>query len=146
MAEPDPLLRRLERGAAVACVAMAGSAFIAAQPRIDAALGVLSGGVLALISYWGIRGGIDVLATPTFARQRPGELRPGKPASSGTSGRIRTAVGLVKFFTRYAILAVAAYVIMARLRLPPVAVLVGASSLVVAVVFEAVRGVASRPR
>jgi hypothetical protein len=50
------------------------------------------------------------------------------------------AIGLVKFFTRYAILALAAYVIMARLRLPPLAVFAGASSLVVAVAVEAVRG------
>ena len=47
--------------------------------------------------------------------------------------------GLVKFFTRYAILAVGAYVIMARLRLPPVAVIAGASSFVIAVMFEALR-------
>jgi hypothetical protein len=48
----------------------------------------------------------------------------------------------VKFFTRYAILVLAAYVIMARLRLPPVAVFAGASSLVIAVMVEALRGVA----
>jgi hypothetical protein len=53
----------------------------------------------------------------------------------------RRARGLVKFFTRYAILALAAYVIMARLRLPPLAVFAGASSLVVAVAVEAVRGI-----
>jgi len=35
----------------------------------------------------------------------------------------------------------AAYVIMARLRLPPLAVFAGASSLVVAVAVEAVRGI-----
>ncbi|PYR03406.1 MAG: hypothetical protein DMG00_26355 [Acidobacteria bacterium] len=52
---------------------------------------------------------------------------------------MRVAVGLVKFFTRYGILAVAAYVIMARLRMPPLAVFGGASSLVVAVMIEAFR-------
>jgi len=119
---------------------MAGLAFVAAQPRVDASLGVLSGGVLALISYRGIRSGIDVLATPSFAQAQSGEPRPGTPAWGARSSRIRTALGLVKFFTRYAILAVAAYVIMARLRLPPVAVFAGASSLVVAVTFEALRG------
>jgi hypothetical protein len=61
--------------------------------------------------------------------------------AGGETGRLRTAIGLVKFFTRYAILAVAAYVIMARLRLPPLAVFAGASSLVVAVAVEAVRGI-----
>jgi hypothetical protein len=48
-------------------------------------------------------------------------------------------LGLVKFFTRYAILTAAAYVIMARLALPPVAVIAGASSIVAAVAMEAVR-------
>ena len=41
-------------------------------------------------------------------------------------------------------LAVAAYVIMARLKLPPVAVFAGASSLVVAVMVEALRVVRER--
>jgi hypothetical protein len=50
----------------------------------------------------------------------------------------------VKFFTRYAILAAVAYLIMARLHMPPVAVVAGASSVVVAVAVEALRGVASR--
>ncbi len=84
-----------------------------------------------LISYRGIKGGIDALVGAV---------------SGGANGRIRTAIGLVKFFTRYAILAAAAYVIMARLRLPPVAVFAGASSFVVAVTVEAVRGVVSRQR
>ena len=81
------------------------------------------------ISYRGIKGGIDAMAD----------------AAAGERSRVRTgaktAIGLVKFFTRYAILAVAAYVIMARLRLPPLAVFAGASSLVVAVAVEAVRGI-----
>jgi hypothetical protein len=38
----------------------------------------------------------------------------------------------VKFVTRHAILAVAAYVMLARLRLHPIGLLVGASSLVLA--------------
>jgi hypothetical protein len=75
------------------------------------------------ISYRGIKGGIEAAAG----------------AAAGRRGGIGLAVGLVKFFTRYAILAVAAYVIMARLTLPPVAVIAGASSLVVAVGIEAFR-------
>jgi hypothetical protein len=64
--------------------------------------------------------------------------------AGGGGGAKPVAIGLVKFFTRYAILAVAAYVIMARLRLPPVAVFAGASSLVIAVMVEALRGLSRR--
>ena len=66
----------------------------------------------------------------------------GEPASLQRN----VVVGLVKFFTRYGILAAVAYVIMARLRLPPVAVIAGASSLVIAIMLEAVRSFAPNPR
>ena len=123
MAESDLTLRRIERHSVVACVVLAAAAGIVTR-RVDAPLGVLGGGALAAISYRGIKAGITALVD----------------AASGVGGARAVAVGLVKFFTRYAILAVAAYVIMARLRLPPVAVFAGASSLVVAVTFEALRG------
>ena len=119
MSETDPTLRRLERHSLIACVVLAAVAGIVTR-RLDAPLGVIGGGALAAISYQGIKAGISVLA-------------------GAASGRRTVAVGLVKFFTRYAILAVGAYVIMARLRLPPVAVIAGASSLVIAVMFEALR-------
>ena len=123
MTEGDPLLRRVERNALIACAVMAGAAWAIARGRLDAALGVVGGGVLAWISYRGIKGGIDVIV-----------------GAGGGLGRRRVAViGLVKCFTRYGILAVAAYLILARVRLPPLAVFAGASSLVVAVMVEAVR-------
>jgi hypothetical protein len=119
--EPDPVLRRVERNGIVACAAMAAIAWAVARGDVSAPAGVFCGGALAWISYRGIKGGIDALTGA---------------ARSGVS----IATGLVKFFTRYAILAVAAYVIMARLRMPPMAVIAGASSLVVAVAVEALRG------
>ena len=120
MSETDAMLRRIERRAVAACAIMA----IAAWPitgRVDAPLGVIGGGALVWISYRGIKGGIDAM---TGAARR----------------RASVAVGLVKFFTRYGILAAVAYVIMARLRMPPLAVFAGASSLVVAVALETLRG------
>jgi hypothetical protein len=125
VSDPDPLLRRIERNSLIACAAMAAAAWAVAGGRADAPLGVIGGGVLAAVSYRGIKSGIDALANGT----------------AGGGRRARAAIGLVKFFTRYAILAIAAYVIMARLRLPPLAVFAGASSLVVAVAVEAVRGI-----
>jgi hypothetical protein len=100
---------------------MAALAWVLARGDPAAPAGVFGGGALVWISYRGIKGGVEVLT---------GRVR----------GRTSVAVALVKFFTRYAILAVAAYVIMARLRMPPVAVIAGASSLVVAVALEALRG------
>lgn len=120
MIEPDPMLRRIERRAMLACAIMALGAWAIARGRVDAPLGVLGGGALVWISYRGIKSGVDALG-------------------DRTTSRVRVAVGLVKFFTRYGILAVAAYVIMARLRMPPLAVFGGASSLVVAVMIEAFR-------
>jgi len=114
------MLRRIERRAMLSCAIMALGAWAIARGRVDAPLGVLGGGALVWISYRGIKSGVDALGDP--------------PTS-----RVRVAVGLVKFFTRYGILAVAAYVIMARLRMPPLAVFGGASSLVVAVMIEAFR-------
>jgi len=121
MTERDPLLRRVERNAVVACGVMAALAALMSSERGAAALGVMAGGVLAWISYRGIKGGIDALGG--------GEERT----------RLGVSLGLVKFFTRYGILAAVAYVIMARARLPPVAVVAGASSLVIAVMLEAGR-------
>jgi hypothetical protein len=124
VAESDSGLRRIERDGLIACGVMAVVAWAVARGQLEAPLGVVGGGALVWISYRGIKGGIDTLTGVT----------------SGGTG-IRTAIGLVKFFTRYAILAVAAYVIMARLRLPSLAVFAGASSLVVAVTVEALRGI-----
>ena len=121
MTESDPLLRRVERNGILACAGMAVIAWALARGDVNAPAGVFGGGLLAWISYRGIKGGIDVLTGP----DREG---------------VSVAIGLVKFFTRYAILALAAYVIMARLRMPPLAVFAGASSLVVAVAVEALRG------
>jgi hypothetical protein len=132
MTERDPALRRVERDGVIACVVMAAAAWAFAGGRIDAALGVIGGGALVAVSYRGIKGGIDALV---------GAMAP----PSASHRRAQAAIGLVKFFTRYAILAVAAYVIMARLRLPPVAVFAGASSLVVAVAIEAARALRHKP-
>lgn len=122
MAEADPFLGRLERDAIVACatLAVAGGA-VARDAGMAAA--VVAGGVLAGVSYRAIKGAVDAVVR-------------------GSGG----AWPLVKFFTRYGILAVAAYVMLVRFRLHPVGVLVGASSLVVAAAAAAARFVRSPGR
>ena len=119
------MIRSLERLALVACVAMAMAAVLVPFGGARAGLGVLGGGVLAGVSYRGLKAGVY-------------------RAAEGGSARLGA---LAKFFTRHAILAVAAYVMLARLRLPAWAVMAGASSVVVAVAVTALRasGSVSRP-
>lgn len=115
------ILRRIERDAMLACVGMAVVA-LAVWPRtLAAAGGVLGGGLLIGLSYWAIRGGVDGLL------------------AARVEGRSPSRALLVKFVTRHAILALAAYGMMARLRVDPVALLVGVTSLGVAAAAEAIR-------
>ena len=123
MTVPDQV-RAVERAALVACLAMAAMASLIPQGGWRAGLGVLGGGLLAAVSYRGLKSAVFGL-------------------HSGANGR---AGPLVKFFTRHAILAVAAYAMLARLRLPAWAIAVGASSLVVAVAIVAARSVGSVSR
>ena len=103
---------------------MAGAAALAPFGGLVAAAGVLGGGTLAGVSYRGVKAGVYG-AGPDGAGRLP---------------------ALVKFFTRYAILALAAYVMLARLRLPAWAVAAGASSLVIAVAIAAARAIGSVSR
>jgi hypothetical protein len=117
------MIGRIARDMALACLVIAIIFFIwkrdAASP-----LGVLGGGVLIGMSFWAIRGTVDALVA----------LRTG-----GETGRISTLFVLVKFFTRHAIVALAAYGMMVRLHLDPLGLLAGVTSLGVAVGVEALR-------
>jgi hypothetical protein len=110
----DDVLARVHRTALIVCGAWAGVGFAAAGWRGAAA--VLGGGLLVEISFLSISGGIHDL-----------------------SGGGRTRRGLLKVVGRYALLAFLAYVMIARLRLPPLGLIAGASSVVAAVGVEAAR-------
>jgi hypothetical protein len=114
--ERDPFLRRYERDAMVACAALTGGALAWPGGGVWLAASVAGGGLLAATSYRFIKGGVDAVA-----------------------GGGRRPAALVKYFTRYGILAVAAYVMLARLRLHPIGLLAGVSSLVVAAALAAAR-------
>ena len=90
------------------------------------AVAVLGGGLLIGTSYWSIKWGISNLLDATGAR-----LETRRRVS-----RWRIAFQLAG---RYALLGFMAYVMIARLRLPPVWLLAGASSIVAAVAVEAAR-------
>ncbi|OFW36631.1 MAG: hypothetical protein A3J29_24020 [Acidobacteria bacterium RIFCSPLOWO2_12_FULL_67_14b] len=122
------MIERIVRDTAIICVL---SAMAAALWRRDLAapLGVLGGGLLIGLTFWAIRGSVDAWIGVR---------------SGGETGRKRARFQLVKFFTRHGIVALAAYGMMMRLHVNPVAMLVGVSSLGAAVAVEAVRGVTWR--
>jgi ATP synthase I subunit len=121
----DPFLRRLESTAIVACLAMAALALAISGGRAGPALGVLAGGMLTALSYWTIGSGVTSLgshASPDAPRAKP-----------------RLAWIVTKVLGRYALLVLLAYVMIARLRLSPLGLLAGASSVVAAASVEAAR-------
>lgn len=109
------MIDRLQRNGVIACVVMAVAAAVLAR-NLAAPAAVLGGGLLVGISFVSIRGGVEDL-----------------------SMRRHAGLALLKLAGRYALLGFLAYVMIARLRLPPLALMAGASSVVAAAVVEAVR-------
>ena len=145
-AEPDPLLHRVQRDTAVVCGALALVAVLAGGWR--AAFGVVAGGLVVFVSYRGIKAGVDgVIGGPPPRDAAAGDEFPDAAREWHASDFVaRTrAWALVKFITRYAILAFVAYVMMVRLRAHPVWMVAGASSFVAAAALEAARQLRRRP-
>ena len=111
------------------CLGFAAAAVVLSRGRIWPAVAVLAGGSLAGISYWmlasGVNGIVDLMMPRSGETARP-------------TRRFRLSLA-GKLAGRYALLALLAYVMIARLRLHPLGLLVGASSVVAAVAIEAVR-------
>jgi hypothetical protein len=145
----DPLLRRVERTAVAACLLMAGVGWLMGGWWI--AVAVLGGGLISAVSYAGLASGVTAL---TAAAGRAAALEGGTGAPVSTqavpdgdgveahpaSKRPRAgAKALAGVVLRYALLGLLAYVMIARLRLHPVGLLAGVSSVVIAVGVEALR-------
>ena len=109
----DDLIARLQRRAALCCLTMAVLATALARSLWWGAA-VVGGGLLIGVSFLSISGGVDDIA-----------------ARRGT-GR-----AVLKITGRYALLAFLAYVMIARLRLPPLGLIAGASSVMAAAALEA---------
>lgn len=123
-------LRRLERDTLVVGAGMAVLAAAAWPSQPGRSLGVLGGLALMAVSYRGILAGVSGLwAAPEVS----GNSRPEQPSR-----------GFVKFFTRHAILALGAYVMMARFEFDPMAMLAGVTAPAVAAAVEIVRTVRAR--
>ncbi len=120
--DANALLHRLQTTAAVCCGAMAIVALLLAHGQPRPAVGVVGGGLLAGVSLVGIRSGVGGLVVGTAGTARP-----------------RMAWAVLKVAGRYALLALLAYVMIARLRLHPLGLLAGASSVVAAAAIEAGR-------
>jgi hypothetical protein len=138
------LLRRLERGALIWCGVAAAGVFAAAPGRTDIVLGVLGGGLVSIVSFYAIRGTVDaILRTPP--RPAPGvaaadaaALPSVDPPDQPPPPAGRAGVAL-KLAGRYALLALLAYVMIARLRLHPLGLLLGMTALAASATAEAVR-------
>jgi hypothetical protein len=134
-ADRDPSLRLFERDAVVACAVMAAIALAIQRGRPAAAVGVVGGFALAASSYSAIKGAVNlVVSLAGRSPTAPGDSSVESPLPAGR--RIALAV---KFFTRYALLAVGAYVMLACLGVHPVGLLAGATTPFVAAVVQAVR-------
>ena len=116
------VLNRLQTTAALCCAAMIVMALLLSHGRLRPAIGVLGGGILAGVSLVGIRSGIG-----------------GMLGGSAPGSRRRSLWIAVKVLARYALLGLLAYVMIARLRLHPLGLLAGASSVVAAAAIEAGR-------
>ena len=125
--ETDPVLRAVERNATVAATVMTIAACFV-RPRPHLALGVAGGALLVGFSYWTLKRGVVALAAMLS-----------NPQEHASESRARSARELRKLALRYALLALLAYVMIARLRLHPWGLLAGASSVVAGVSIEAIR-------
>jgi hypothetical protein len=133
----DLLLKRIERTAVVICALMSMAALALTRGRPGAPLAVLAGGLLASVSYRLIVSSAGTLAD-TLAP--PGGAQISQESSApAPHGRRSPMIAAATAGGRYALLALLAYVMIARLRLPPLGLLAGASSVVAAVSVEAVR-------
>ena len=105
---------------------MSGAALLLTRGSLAAAASVLAGGTLMAVSYVTMKASVD-----------------GIVALFGGDGtrRSRAHVGRIalKMAGRYALLALLAYVMIARLRLQPVGLMAGVSSVVAAASIEAIR-------
>jgi hypothetical protein len=124
-AEIDPFFARMTRGAIAFCVLAAGVALVLTRDWPMPG-GVLGGGVLVGISLWAIRSSVDAMLGVMASGDEEAKAQARRQAAGAT----------FRLVSRYALLGLTAYVMIARLRLHPVGLLIGASSLVASAVLE----------
>jgi len=133
----EAMLGRLRRDTLVSGLVLAGAAAAWWPHAPGRAAGVLGGLALVALSYAAIRAGVDAAIGARIGAAPEAESSKARPNSTPRSG-------FVKFFTRHAMLAVGAYVMIARFELHPVAMLAGVTTPAVAAGIEFVRIVRAR--
>ena len=132
----DRQLRRIERDTLVVGGMLALGALALWPEHPARAAGVAGGLALIALSYQGIRAGVDGV----WGRV------PAPPAGAVGSdpAAVRAPFGFVKFFTRHAMLALSAYVMMARFEFDPMAMLAGVTAPAIAATVEFARTMRAR--
>jgi len=120
------MIQRLQRNAIIACAGMALLAALIARSLWWAAA-VIGGGLLIGISFVAIASGVSGIGAD-----------PADPGDPTDPADHRPGFLLLKVTGRYALLGFLAYVMIARLRLPPIGLIAGASSFAVAAAVESV--------
>ena len=124
----DRQLRRIARDTLVVGGLLTLGALALWPSRPGRAAGIAGGLLLIALSYQGIKAGVNAAWSP--------------PPSAAAGAAVVASLprsGFVKFFTRHAILAASAYVMMARFEFDPMAMLVGVTAPAVAASIESVR-------
>lgn len=122
----DRQLRRIERDTLIVAGLLTLGAAAVWPSRPGRAAGIAGGVLLIALSYQGIKAGVDAAWSPPAGADATGGVPPPR-------------LGFVKFFTRHAILAASAYVMMARFEFDPMAMLAGVTAPAVAATIESVR-------
>ena len=117
------MLDRIVRNTAIGC-ALVAVIYALVRRSWLAGISVIGGGLLLGISYWAIRASVDAAIALRGSGETPSKSR---------------RLPLVKFFTRHAIVALAAYGMMVRLHLDPLGLLAGVSSFAIGVAMEVLR-------
>ena len=159
----DLQLRRIERDTLIigGVLTLAALLWWPSQPGRGA--GLAGGLALIAVSYQGIKSGVNAVWTPSAATLpatasdgastggRPADppsaldpTGPAGPADDASTPRSLPRFGFVKFFTRHAILAVSAYVMMARFEFDPMAMLAGVTTPAIAATLECARTLRAR--
>jgi hypothetical protein len=134
-ATSDGWLDRIERRALAIAVVAAVVAWMIPGGGASMAAAVAGGAILAFTSYWTIKRSVSRLADAAVARSV--ESSTSGPREHVSAPRLGTR-GALLIVLRYALLAGMAYVMIARLRLPPVGLLCGVSVTMLAATAELV--------
>lgn len=145
------VIARVERRALLLGGIAAAAALVLPGGGVELAAAIGGGALLALTSFWALKRGVSGVTDAALEAVRRREQAAGAEPPDGDTGEVagpataarrrgRLPKGLLPFVLRSALLAGIAYVMIARLRLPPLGLLGGASVTFLATAAELLRG------